>query len=251
MSFADEGFHDILSHLANAGTGILWTNAAQLALRLNKTRKLMQHFLCRLERKGYIKKFSKARSRERYPILIDKYRCTVMPQKGMVLNAEKSTDWRNPVYEPLSSTLARPLATQLHKERARGEFRELRENTKVKSRPQPLRAPSTPPRRDEVEQRRIVEARDTRLQKEAQSRADAMIGRGPELPPDVGVCCIDCHAANPTHWDTPWEMGGNQFNRCLKGKPPRGAQSECPRHPKAVSPGTHFHRAAAAGQKSP
>jgi ribosomal protein S8 len=246
ISPTDKGFYETFIEMADPRTGILNSNAAELAFLCCSNRKTVQKFLCRLERKGYIKRFSTPRSHGKYAILINRYRCTLSPHKNMELNADKTTDWRFPIYEQVSRPGARESATPLHKERARGELR-IENKTKVKSRPPTPRAPTTPARRSETEQRRIVDARDNRQRKETEVRIATSVGKGPELPPDVAVCCIECHAANPTDWNTSWLMGENQFNRCLAGKPPRGSQSECPRHPKAVSVGTRFHRAAGVG----
>lgn len=246
ISPTDKGFYETFIEMADPRSGMLKSNAAELAFLCCSNRKTVQKFLCRLERKGYIKRFPTPRSHGKYAILINRYRCTLSPHKNMELNAEKTTDWRFPVYEQVSRLGAREGATPLHKERARGELR-IENKTKVKSRPQTPRAPTSPELRTETEQRRIVDARDGRLQKEAQARTEAQVGRGPDLPPDVSVCCIECRTAKPTDYDESWVMGANQFNRCLAGKPPRGSQSSCPRHPKAVSPQTHFHRAAGVG----
>jgi hypothetical protein len=184
MSFADVGFHDILVSLADPGTGFVWSSAAQLALRLNKTRKLMQYYLCRLERKGYIRRFPVPRSHERYAILINKFQCTLLPQKGKVLNAIKTSDWRVPVYEPLSTALSTALSRHTNRNARAETLENLEKNTKVKTRPPTPRPPS--------EQQRNVEARNQRLQRETAAAAEAQVGRGPELPGSPQVCCLEC-----------------------------------------------------------
>jgi hypothetical protein len=239
----DYAFHAFLLQQAGAGTGFIRTNAGKLAKDTRTSRKVAQKYLSRLERGGYIKRFAIRRSRSLYPIAVNRYICSNSPHRGMMLNATLTTDWRNPVYEPVSRGGHKPVSTaggKDRKERARGEveLKSLENKTKIKSRPQPPRAPApTPfPVRTETEQRRIVAARDNRLQKEAEVRIAVGVGVGPRVGPDVEVCCIECHASNPTHWGSPWEMGWNQFHRCdAKGRPPRGPQSSCPRHPRPVS----------------
>ncbi len=242
MSFADQGFHDTIALLADPGTGILWANASQLALRLNKTRKLIQKYLCRLERKGYIKRFAVARSHDRYAILVNQYHCTLLPQRGKVLNAVKTTDWRAPVYEAVSRAVSRAVSTP-YGTRARVENLENLEKT-PKSKPAPRGAAPTPPAPPlkpatptnpayETEQRRKIEARDRREKSELEVSREARIGTGPgvNLATVVGVSCLECRA----------ELSTLQLNRCLSGKGPRGSQTYCPRNPPPAA------KAAAAG----
>ena len=98
LSIMDDGFHDILCQLADPASGILWTNAADLAYRTGCSREVAQKYLTRLTRKGYIKRFPVPRSRKHYPILVHGFECTLLPHKGKRLNAEETKDWRVPVY---------------------------------------------------------------------------------------------------------------------------------------------------------
>jgi hypothetical protein len=237
MSMLDYAFHSWLIQNADPSTGILFANAPQLAYESNTSRKLVQKYLCRLERGNYIKRFPRPRSHAKYPILINRFRCSRGPQKGMHLNAAATTNWTQPVYVTVSRAVSTEVSTQLHKERARGDFRDLEKNTKPKTRPQTPRAPSTPPV-PESEKRRRIEERDRRLQQEQTVKANALVGEGPPLAPDVALCCLECHRANPTDWKKPWDMGSNQLNRCLAGKGPRGADTYCPRNPKRVTTDT-------------
>ena len=241
MSMLDYAFHAWLLQLADPGTGILWTNAAQLSYETSTSRKLVQKYLCRLERGRYIKRFPRPRSHATYPILLNRFHCNRFPQRGMILNALKTTDWRQPVYEEVSRAVSREVSTPLHKERARGDFRDLETKAKSKTRPPTPRAPAAPPV-PESEQRRRIEARDQRVHKETQIRAEAQIGAGPEMPV-IRVSCVECRL----------QLTGTQLNRCLKGKPPGGSGTSCLRNPKPVAKEAHtehFHRAAAGSQKS-
>lgn len=222
MSATDLGFHETLTLRADPGTGIIWTNAARLAMQMNCSRTTVQKHLCRLERGGYIKRFPRQRSRLPYPILVNRYHCTLSPQRGLELNAEKTTDWKFPVYEGGRTPGRTPGRTEAgidRMERARGELR-TENKTQVNTRPPTPRAPSTPPVPGESEQRRRVEARDQRLQRENQVRVETQIGAGPELP-TIRVSCLECRTT----------MNASQLNRCLKGKAPGGHGTYCPRNP--------------------
>lgn len=98
LSLLDNSLHDVLCQLADPESGILWTNAADLAWRSNSSRKLVQKHLRRLEARGYIKRFSFPRSKKHYPILINSFECTMGAHIGMRLNALETSDWRVPVY---------------------------------------------------------------------------------------------------------------------------------------------------------
>ena len=99
LSLVDNGLHDILCQLADPETGYVWTNATDLASRCNYSRKFIQQYLRRLERKGYIKRFAVRRSKKHYPLLINSFECTRGAHSGKRLNAIKTIDWRVPVYD--------------------------------------------------------------------------------------------------------------------------------------------------------
>jgi hypothetical protein len=246
MSMLDYAFHAWLLQLADPGTGILWTNAAQLSYETSTSRKLVQKYLCRLERGRYIKRFPRPRSHATYPILLNRFHCNRFPQRGMILNALKTIDWRQPVYEEVSRAVSREVSTPLHKERARGDFRDLETKAKSKTRPPTPRAPAIPlPVSREPEQRRKIAARDQRLEREAEVRRETHVGgQAPIAWTAAAVSCLECRVV----------LNELQLARCLKGKGPWGSQTYCPRNPKPVSKDTqpeHFHRAAAGSQKSP
>jgi hypothetical protein len=237
MSMLDYAFHSWMIQNADPSTGILFTNAPQLAYESNTSRKLVQKYLCRLERGTYIRRFPRPRSHAKYAILINRFRCSRGPHKGMYLNAVGTKDWRQPIYDAVSRAVSRAVSTPLHKERARGDFRDLEKTTKPKTRPQTPRAPQ-PPATTETEQRRRIGERDLRFQREAEARISAGIGQGPALAPEIAVCCVECHQANPSDWKKSWDMGLNQLSRCWAGKGPRGADTYCPRNPKRVTTDT-------------
>lgn len=99
LSLTDAGLHDLLCHLADPASGVVWTNAADLGHQCNYSRKFIQQYLRRLERKGYIKRFAVARSKKHYPILINGFECMRGVHKYKRLNAITTKDWRVPVYD--------------------------------------------------------------------------------------------------------------------------------------------------------
>jgi len=99
LSLTDDGLHDLLCQLADPETGFVWTNATDLAGRCNYSRKFIQKYLRRLERKGYIKRFAVPRSKKHYPVLVNAFECTRGAHIGKRLNAIKTVNWTAPCYE--------------------------------------------------------------------------------------------------------------------------------------------------------
>jgi len=85
--------------LADKATGIWRGSAKALAVEVCVSERQARHLLESLERKSYVKRFATRRKRGNYPVLVARYEVTFGAYKGMRLNAERTTDWRNPVYE--------------------------------------------------------------------------------------------------------------------------------------------------------
>ncbi len=97
----------IILMLADAGTGIAVTNAPALvtfsggALSVSSAKKALEG----LERKRYIKRRLRAvGSRGVFPILVDKFVCTVGSLRLKQLTFAQTTDWENPVYDDMVTT---------------------------------------------------------------------------------------------------------------------------------------------------
>lgn len=85
---------------ADPRTGIVYGSAGFFASAYSGwPARNVREWLEGLEKKGYIKRFSKPGSHASYPILIDKYLCTDGAMKGKRLNATASTSCTAPVYE--------------------------------------------------------------------------------------------------------------------------------------------------------
>lgn len=184
MSLLDNSFHDLLCQQADAGTGIVRTSAAQLHHELGISRKLAQKYLCRLERKGYIRRFRKARSRASQPTLIHLYECTALPHKGKFLDAWASSSWQECAYvSSIQSGIHGGIQSGIH--RAAEPYRNLEIYKFRKTPAANPAAPSTPtdvrPSLSEGEQRRRIAKRDERHAREATAKTEASVGTGPEV----------------------------------------------------------------------
>lgn len=182
MSLLDNSFHDILCQQADASTGIVWTSAAQLHHELGISRKLAQKYLCRLERKGYIRRFRKARSRASQATLIHLYECTALPHKGKFLDAWRSESWQQCTYiSGIQSGIHGGIQSGIH--RAAEPYRNLEIYKSKKIPAANPAAPATPADirqpLSEGEQRRRIAKRDERLAREAEVHREAMVGSGP------------------------------------------------------------------------
>jgi hypothetical protein len=102
LTLLEYGAHDLILALADKETGIWWGSAKALAANCGAgdvSERQARHLLESLESNGYILRFAKKRGHGNYPILVNKYAVTFGAHQGMRLNAERTTDWRSPVYE--------------------------------------------------------------------------------------------------------------------------------------------------------
>jgi hypothetical protein len=125
LTLLEYGAHDLVLALADKKTGIWWGSAKALAAHCGAgdvSERQARHLLESLESKHYIRRFAKKRGHGNYAILINKYEVTFGAHKGMRLNAEKTADWRNPVYEScLESGLEQRAENGAAEGRAEGE----------------------------------------------------------------------------------------------------------------------------------
>jgi hypothetical protein len=84
---------------ADCSTGIVWTNPTIHAAKYGHVKRSAQHAFDRLSERHYIQAFPTAGSHYPHAILLNKYVLSRGDRKGMVLNAEKSRDYKHPVYE--------------------------------------------------------------------------------------------------------------------------------------------------------
>lgn len=84
---------------ADPCTGIVYGSAGLFATVYGWSARNVREWLEGLERKGYIRRFSKPGSHACYPILINKYLCSHGAMRGKVLNAVASVSCINPAYD--------------------------------------------------------------------------------------------------------------------------------------------------------
>jgi hypothetical protein len=108
LSTFDLGVYLILHLQADFGTGIWLGSAPRLMATAPRGTSLrnMQRALLRLAEIGFIKTFHKRGVRGNYRVLINKYEPRSGALTGMRLNAEKTLDWRRPVFEPCGEAVA-------------------------------------------------------------------------------------------------------------------------------------------------
>jgi len=99
LTFSEFGVFQLLLLLADAATGVVWTDSQKIACYFNDSvsQRAVKDALHGLKEKGYIKSFQQQGSRGSYPILINKYEITVGDLKGCLTNSEQTVDWRKPV----------------------------------------------------------------------------------------------------------------------------------------------------------
>jgi hypothetical protein len=180
MSLLDNSFHDLLCLIADPATGIARTSAAHLHFDFGISRILAQKYLIRLESKGYIRRFRKARSKSRQIVLIHLYECTALPQKGMILNALATADWRQCVYEPVSRAVSRAVSRGVSTARL-VYIENLNRSIELEKTPAAGAAsPSNPAGQiPQTEKRRRVDQRTLRLAREMEAFKEAHVGEGP------------------------------------------------------------------------
>lgn len=182
MSLLDNSFHDLLCQLADPGTGIALTSAAHLAREFGISRKLAQKYLCRLERKRYIRRIRKARSRSMQITLIHLFECSSLPHNGKVLNAWSADDYRQCAYVAVSRAVSREVSRAV----STGAPVPIETLETLRLRDKPAANPAASAALegkskglDEGEQRRRIQQRDERLAREAEARREIGVGCGP------------------------------------------------------------------------
>jgi hypothetical protein len=101
MSFGMFSIYRIMLLQANHAKGVWWRSAPKLWFLGPRDRSVraIQNDLRKLEESGYLKSGHVKGRRGNFPVLVNRFYCADGPQKGKHLNADRSTDYRNPVYE--------------------------------------------------------------------------------------------------------------------------------------------------------
>lgn len=85
---------------ADPRTGVWWGSAKAMAGEFTFEERTARMALESLEKKGYIKRFTRQGRHGNYAILVNNYECTDGVNEGMVLSAADTTDCEAPVYKP-------------------------------------------------------------------------------------------------------------------------------------------------------
>ena len=99
MSFFEASLFIAITAEANPATGLCFGSAGLFAAMYSLPPRTVRDWMEKLEAKGYIRRFPIQGKHGTHPILVNKYRCSDGAMKNKYLNASKSDDWENPVYE--------------------------------------------------------------------------------------------------------------------------------------------------------
>jgi hypothetical protein len=101
VGFLDLGIYLQIHLQVNYETGIWMGSAAKLSATAPRDAdgRAIRRSLENLEHAGFIKRFMVRGKRGNYPVVVNKYEPQCGAMKGKRLNAEKTMDWRQPVYE--------------------------------------------------------------------------------------------------------------------------------------------------------
>jgi hypothetical protein len=150
---------------ADYRTGVWCGSGKKLSALYRMSLRTCQDVLAKLEGKRYIRRFMTFGKHGNYPVLVNKYQCTDSAGNEVYLNAMKSKDWRNPIYDG---------APTVHRECADGApSQEVRTKNEEKTPRKNQRGTHAP------EQVRQIEEKQRRLEKEAEARREVYVGAGP------------------------------------------------------------------------
>jgi hypothetical protein len=101
IGLLDLGVYVQIHLQVNYETGVWMGSAAKLAATAPRDAddRAIRRSLENLERIGFIKRFMVRGKRGNYPVVVNKYEPQCGAMMGKRLNAEKTVDWRQPVYE--------------------------------------------------------------------------------------------------------------------------------------------------------
>lgn len=95
----------IMAGEADPASGLWWGSSKTLETLYEFNRRTARWALESLETKGYIKRFPTQGSHAKYPILINKFNVTSGVHDGQRVNAEKTTDYKDIIFEDCYETV--------------------------------------------------------------------------------------------------------------------------------------------------
>ena len=104
ISLLDSAVHDFLCLIADHETGVCRASAEKIHALCPSDISLraIQRSLARLEEIGWVKRFRTPGKRGNYPIVLGKYFVTDASLRWKSVNLEKTTDWRNVQFDPVT-----------------------------------------------------------------------------------------------------------------------------------------------------
>ena len=163
---------------ADCETG-LWRGSAKALGPYNYSHRAARHILEQLGKKGYIKRFTKKGRRGNYPVLVNKYGVTRGRWAGRKLNADKTLNWKEPVYECQENGQQNGQLTAPSQE---GEGRKRKRKEGTKASPSPLTFQGIVLRIRENQQRSFAAAYPSLNLQQEYHKMDAWLVTHPERP---------------------------------------------------------------------
>lgn len=99
MSILENWVFGVIASYADPATGVWVGSAQELSQRFPLSDRTCRFLLTGLEQKGYIKRFQTPGKNGPYPILVDKYECSIAAGRGKRLNAAQSTSSKHVAYD--------------------------------------------------------------------------------------------------------------------------------------------------------
>jgi len=99
LSFFEASLYVFILMDAHPATGVCFGSAGLFSAVYGIPSRTCRDALEKLEIKGYLKRFPTRGRHGSYPILVNKYRCSIGAMKGMYVNCSKSVNYESIIYE--------------------------------------------------------------------------------------------------------------------------------------------------------
>lgn len=193
VSLLDIAVHDVLSFWADFKTGVCWASAEKIhaLCPAHFSAKTIQRSLEKLDRIGWIKRWMIRGRKGNYPVLICGYYVRQESMTWVQTSGLKTIDWKDVQFDAVHDvSFNRPRAVRETVHEYGSEVSTVQEGRPVETQivdkiQNQSQKPAAKPASDqslrtEHEQRRIVNARDSRKAREEEVRREAAVGTGPQ-----------------------------------------------------------------------
>ena len=99
LSFSEAALYVFLLMDTNPATGLCYGSAGLFAAIYGISSRTSRDSLEKLEKKGYLRRFPTRGKHGSYPILMNKFRCSIGAMKGLYVNTSKSESYSQVCYE--------------------------------------------------------------------------------------------------------------------------------------------------------